>query len=152
MGQISLLSGNSGVGKSTLINCLLPDAHLRTAEISDAHNAGMHTTTFSEMLPLPEGGYVIDTPGIKGFGTFDIEREELGSYFKEIFRLSTTARIRTSRVAPCCKPCKTILWLKVVTNPTSICLKTKMRANTVKLSEKKLRPSIELFPAAGNGC
>lgn len=92
MGQISLLSGNSGVGKSTLINCLLPDAHLRTAEISDAHNAGMHTTTFSEMLPLPEGGYVIDTPGIKGFGTFDIEREELGSYFKEIFRLSKDCR------------------------------------------------------------
>ena len=92
IGQISLLSGNSGVGKSTLINCLLPDAHLRTAEISDAHNAGMHTTTFSEMLPLPEGGYVIDTPGIKGFGTFDIEREELGSYFKEIFRLSKDCR------------------------------------------------------------
>jgi ribosome small subunit-dependent GTPase A len=92
MGQISLLSGNSGVGKSTLINRLLPDAHLRTAEISDAHNAGMHTTTFSEMLPLPEGGYVIDTPGIKGFGTFDIEREELGSYFKEIFRLSKDCR------------------------------------------------------------
>lgn len=92
MGQISLLSGNSGVGKSTLINRLLPDANLRTAEISDAHNAGMHTTTFSEMLPLPEGGYVIDTPGIKGFGTFDIEREELGSYFKEIFRLSKDCR------------------------------------------------------------
>lgn len=92
MEQISLLSGNSGVGKSTLINRLLPDAHLRTAEISDAHNAGMHTTTFSEMLPLPEGGYVIDTPGIKGFGTFDIEREELGSYFKEIFRLSKDCR------------------------------------------------------------
>ena len=92
MGQISLLSGNSGVGKSTLINRLLPDAHLRTAEISDTHNAGMHTTTFSEMLPLPEGGYVIDTPGIKGFGTFDIEREELGSYFKEIFRLSKDCR------------------------------------------------------------
>ena len=92
IGQISLLSGNSGVGKSTLINRLLPDAHLRTAEISDAHNAGMHTTTFSEMLPLPEGGYVIDTPGIKGFGTFDIEREELGSYFKEIFRLSKDCR------------------------------------------------------------
>ena len=92
MGQISLLSGNSGVGKSTLINRLLPDAHLRTAEISDAHNAGMHTTTFSEMLPLPEGGYVIDTPGIKGFGTFDIERTELSSYFKEIFAFSKDCR------------------------------------------------------------
>ena len=63
----SLLSGNSGVGKSTLINQLIPDAGQRTAEISEAHNSGMHTTTFSEMLELPEGGYLIDTPGIKGF-------------------------------------------------------------------------------------
>jgi ribosome biogenesis GTPase len=86
--KITLLSGNSGVGKSTLINNIIPEANLRTAEISDAHNTGMHTTTFSEMLQLPEGGYVIDTPGIKGFGTFDIEREELTSYFKEIFEFS----------------------------------------------------------------
>ncbi len=71
----SLLSGNSGVGKSTLINQLIPDAEQRTAEISEAHNSGMHTTTFSEMLELPEGGYLIDTPGIKGFGTFDIEKD-----------------------------------------------------------------------------
>ena len=84
----SLLSGNSGVGKSTLINQLIPDAEQRTAEISEAHNSGMHTTTFSEMLELPEGGYLIDTPGIKGFGTFDIEKEELTSYFKEIFKFS----------------------------------------------------------------
>lgn len=87
-GKKSLLSGNSGVGKSTLINQLIPDAAQRTAEISEAHNSGMHTTTFSEMLELPEGGYLIDTPGIKGFGTFDIEKEELTSYFKEIFRFS----------------------------------------------------------------
>jgi ribosome biogenesis GTPase / thiamine phosphate phosphatase len=86
--KISLLSGNSGVGKSTLINQLIPEATQRTAEISDAHNTGMHTTTFSEMILLPEGGYLIDTPGIKGFGTFDIEKEELTSYFKEIFRFS----------------------------------------------------------------
>ncbi len=84
----SLLSGNSGVGKSTLINQLIPEAEQRTAEISEAHNSGMHTTTFSEMLELPEGGYLIDTPGIKGFGTFDIEKEELTSYFKEIFKFS----------------------------------------------------------------
>ena len=84
----SLLSGNSGVGKSTLINQLIPDAEQRTAEISEAHNSGMHTTTFSEMLELPEGGYLIDTPGIKGFGTFDIEKEELTGYFKEIFKFS----------------------------------------------------------------
>ena len=90
--KISLLSGNSGVGKSTLINQLIPDADQRTAEISDAHNTGMHTTTFSEMLQLPEGGYLIDTPGIKGFGTFDIEKEELTSYFKEIFRFSADCR------------------------------------------------------------
>ena len=87
-GKITLLSGNSGVGKSTLINQILPEANLRTAEISDAHNTGMHTTTFSEMLELPGGGYIIDTPGIKGFGTFDMEPEELTSYFREIFHFS----------------------------------------------------------------
>ncbi|OFP39230.1 ribosome small subunit-dependent GTPase A [Prevotella sp. HMSC069G02] len=87
-GKITLLSGNSGVGKSTLINQILPEANLRTAEISDAHNTGMHTTTFSEMLELPESGYIIDTPGIKGFGTFDMEPEELTSYFREIFHFS----------------------------------------------------------------
>lgn len=87
-GKVTLMSGNSGVGKSTIINGLLPSAKLRTAEISDSHNTGMHTTTFSEMLPLPSGGYIIDTPGIKGFGTFDIDRAELTSYFKEIFKFS----------------------------------------------------------------
>ena len=87
-GKITLLSGNSGVGKSTLINQILPEANLRTAEISDAHNTGMDTTTFSEMLELPEGGYIIDTPGIKGFGTFNMEPEELTSYFPEIFHFS----------------------------------------------------------------
>ena len=86
--KITLLSGNSGVGKSTLINKILPHANLKTAEISDAHNTGMHTTTFSEMLALPEGGYLIDTPGIKGFGTFDIEPEELTSYFRDIFHFA----------------------------------------------------------------
>ena len=91
-GKTTVLSGNSGVGKSTLINSLLPGVELKTAEISDAHNAGTHTTTFSEMLELPEGGYIIDTPGIKGFGTFDIEPEELTSYFKEIFHFSKDCR------------------------------------------------------------
>ena len=90
--KITLLSGNSGVGKSTLINSLLPHVNLRTADISDAHNTGMHTTTFSEMLELPSGGYIIDTPGIKGFGTFDIEKEELTSYFREIFKFSKECR------------------------------------------------------------
>ncbi len=91
-GKISLISGNSGVGKSTLINRLVPEAEQRTAEISDAHNTGMHTTTFSQMIPLPQGGYLIDTPGIKGFGTFDIEKEELTSYFREIFHFSKDCR------------------------------------------------------------
>ena len=110
-GKITLLSGNSGVGKSTIINCLVPHANLRTAEISDAHNTGMHTTTFSEMIPLPPStlhpspstlhpspstlhpkSWLIDTPGIKGFGTFDMEREELTSYFKEIFEFSKQCR------------------------------------------------------------
>ena len=91
-GRITLLSGNSGVGKSTLINSLAPHANLRTAAISDAHQTGMHTTTFSEMIPLGEGSWIIDTPGIKGFGTFDMEREELTSYFKEIFEFSKQCR------------------------------------------------------------
>ena len=104
--KISLFSGNSGVGKSTLINALVPDAGLRTAAISEAHDQGTHTTTFSEMIPLnsvpqpstslPPGGepsgYIIDTPGIRGFGTFDIEKEELTSYFKEIFHFSKDCR------------------------------------------------------------
>ena len=91
--KITLLSGNSGVGKSTLINRLVPDANLRTAEISDAHNTGQHTTTFSEMIPLtPNTSFLIDTPGIKGFGTFDMEPEELTSYFKEIFHFSKDCR------------------------------------------------------------
>ena len=91
-GKITLLSGNSGVGKSTLINQILPGANLRTAEISDAHDTGMHTTTFSEMLEIPGGGYIIDTPGIKGLGTFDMEPGELTSYFREIFNFSKDCR------------------------------------------------------------
>ena len=100
----SLLSGNSGVGKSTLINQLIPDAAQRTAEISEAHNSGMHTTTFSEMLSLPGGGYLIDTPGIKGFGTFDMEEEEIGHYFLEIFKTSADCKYNncTHRHEPGC--------------------------------------------------
>ena len=90
--KISLFSGHSGVGKSTLINTLLPGAGLKTAAISAAHNKGMHTTTFSEMFPVPGGGYLIDTPGIKGFGTFDMEVEEISHYFKEIFAASADCK------------------------------------------------------------
>ena len=92
-GKITLLSGNSGVGKSTLINTLFPHLNLRTNEISDAYETGKHTTTFSEMFEVDnEGGYIIDTPGIKGFGTFDMKREEVGHYFKEIFQFSEDCR------------------------------------------------------------
>jgi ribosome biogenesis GTPase len=91
-GKVTLLSGNSGVGKSTLLNIFIPGAKAKVAEISEAHDTGMHTTTFSEMMELPAGGYVIDTPGIKGFGTFDMEPEEITSYFKEIFRFSKNCR------------------------------------------------------------
>lgn len=85
-GRITLLSGHSGVGKSTLINALVPGAELRTAAISAVHNTGMHTTTSSQMIPLGAGcGYLIDTPGIKGFGLIDVERAEVAHYFREIF-------------------------------------------------------------------
>ena len=97
-GKTTLFSGNSGVGKSTLLNRLVPGLNLRTAEISDAHDTGTHTTTFSEMIPLPvktetsARSWLIDTPGIRGFGTFDMEPEEICSYFKEIFKFSADCR------------------------------------------------------------
>lgn len=106
--KVTLFSGNSGVGKSTLLNALIPGVNLRTSEISDAHDTGMHTTTFSEMLPYnptpntqhpapntqhpAPSAWLIDTPGIKGFGTFDMEPEEICGYFKEIFRYSSECR------------------------------------------------------------
>lgn len=90
--KVTLLSGNSGVGKSTIINRLIPGANLKTAALSDAHDLGMHTTTFSEMIEVPGGGYLIDTPGVKGFGSFDMEPEEISSYFKEIFQFSKNCR------------------------------------------------------------
>ena len=91
-GKVSLFSGNSGVGKSTLINALMPGLELRTAEISENHDTGMHTTTFSEMFPLPEGGWIIDTPGVKGFGTIDFEKNEIAHFFPEIFEKSHDCR------------------------------------------------------------
>lgn len=90
--RITLFSGHSGVGKSTLINAILPEQHQKTKEISAAHNKGMHTTTFSEMFPVEGNGYIIDTPGIKGFGTFDMKDEEVGHYFKEIFKFSAECK------------------------------------------------------------
>ena len=90
-GRVTLLSGNSGVGKSTLLNALFGREVTRTGKISDAHDKGMHTTTFSEMYFL-DNGAIIDTPGIKGFGTIDFEREEVSHYFREIFRIGRECR------------------------------------------------------------
>ncbi len=91
-GKTTLLAGHSGVGKSTLLNTLIPTANVRTAAISEAHGTGMHTTTFSELFELPDGGSLIDIPGIKGFGTFDMERKEVAHYFREIFSASEACR------------------------------------------------------------
>jgi ribosome biogenesis GTPase len=102
--KITLLSGHSGVGKSTIINRLVPEAKQKIQAISEYHNKGMHTTTFSEMIELPEGGYVIDTPGIKGFGLFDMDEMEISHYFPEIFRFSTNCKFNncTHRREPGC--------------------------------------------------
>ncbi len=91
-GKTVLLSGHSGVGKSTFINALLPNSNLRTGAISDYHGKGMHTTTFSEMVEQPNGGFIIDTPGIKGFGTVDMDKDEIYHYFPEIFKHSQDCR------------------------------------------------------------
>lgn len=97
--KITLLSGHSGVGKSSFINAILPDQKIKTAQLSDVHDQGMHTTTFSEMYEVPyenEGEnkttYIVDTPGIKGFGTIEFSKEETSHYFKEIFKISEDCR------------------------------------------------------------
>lgn len=90
--KISLLAGNSGVGKSSLINALVPGAGLRTGHISAIHHTGRHTTTFSEMIPLPYGGDIIDIPGVRGFGTIDFEPQEVSHFFPEIFRAGRDCR------------------------------------------------------------
>ncbi|HEY8659449.1 MAG TPA: ribosome small subunit-dependent GTPase A, partial [Hanamia sp.] len=82
--KVTLFSGHSGVGKSSLINALLPDLELRTSEVSEWSDKGTHTTTFAEMFELPQGGFIIDTPGIRELGVIDIEKHELGRYFPEM--------------------------------------------------------------------
>lgn len=103
-GKITVLSGHSGVGKSTIINKLVPGVNLRTGNISEYHNKGTHTTTFSEMIPLPDGGYLIDTPGIKGFGTIEMEGAEIAHYFPEIFKYTADCKFNncTHRHEPGC--------------------------------------------------
>jgi ribosome biogenesis GTPase / thiamine phosphate phosphatase len=91
-GKVNVISGNSGVGKSTLITILDPTIRLKIGDVSELHKTGKHTTTFSEMFELPGGIRIIDTPGIRGFGTIDIEREELFHFFPEIFRASKHCR------------------------------------------------------------
>ncbi len=94
-GKTTLFSGNSGVGKSTLINDLIPGLSLSTAEISETHDTGMHTTTFSEMFEIPDiekKSYIIDTPGVKGFGTLEFDRHEVSHFFPEIFKTGSACR------------------------------------------------------------
>ncbi len=91
-GKTTLLSGNSGVGKTSIINDLIEGINLKTAEISQTHDTGMHTTTFSEMFDLPGGGEIIDTPGVRGFGTLDFDKYEVGHFFPEIFKISQDCR------------------------------------------------------------
>ena len=91
-GKTTLLSGHSGVGKSTLVNAIEPELDLRTGEVSNSHRKGQHTTTFAEMYPLTIGGDIIDTPGIKGFGMVNMEKEEISHFFPELFALSKECR------------------------------------------------------------
>ncbi len=91
-GKTSLFAGNSGVGKSSLVNAISPEIAAKVGEISKTHDTGMHTTTYTEMFEFMPGSYIVDTPGVKGFGTFDMEVEEISHYFVEFFELSKDCR------------------------------------------------------------
>jgi len=109
-GKTCLLSGNSGVGKSSLLNAFAPEVHAKTGQISDAHDTGMHTTSYSEMFTILGDIHIIDTPGIKGFNTIDMKPEEVGHYFPEIFRISSSCRYGncTHRHEPGCAVLKAL--------------------------------------------
>lgn len=91
-GKVSLLAGNSGVGKSSLVNAVAPQLAAKVGEISKIHDTGMHTTTYTEMFEFMPGSYIVDTPGVKGFGSYAMEKEEIPHYFVEFFRLSKDCR------------------------------------------------------------
>lgn len=95
--KMTLFSGHSGVGKSSLINALVPELQLRTTQISEWHDKGVHTTTFAEMFELPQGGYIIDTPGIRELGVIDIEKNELSHFFPEMRALLNQCRFNSCR-------------------------------------------------------
>lgn len=95
--KVTLFAGHSGVGKSTLVNTIEPELQLKTLEISEQHKQGQHTTTFAEMHPLSFGGYIIDTPGIKGFGMVDFEEEEIAGYFPEFFELKQECKFHNCK-------------------------------------------------------
>jgi len=92
IGKVNIFTGHSGVGKSTLVNAIEPNLNLKTKEISEQHMQGQHTTTFAEMYDLSFNAKIIDTPGIKGFGIVDMEREEIGNYFPEFFALKSECK------------------------------------------------------------
>ena len=95
--KITIISGHSGVGKSSLINALLPEHELRTGEVSASSDKGQHTTTFAEMFSLPQGGFIVDTPGIRELGIIDIEKAELGHFFRDIFKVSHDCRFNNCK-------------------------------------------------------
>ncbi len=106
--ELTLVSGNSGVGKSSLINLLVPGADAATAEVSEANDTGMHTTTFSRMYNLPGGGRLIDTPGVRGFGTLDFDRHEVAHFFPEIFETASGCRFSDCLHTDGCPGCAVI--------------------------------------------
>ena len=117
-GKISLLSGNSGVGKSTIINQIAPNRSAKTGEISNSHHKGMHTTTFSEMYEIDTNTFLIDTPGIKGFGMVDMSEEEIGHFFREIFQASKNCRFNncSHRHEPDCAVLKAVEEHRIATS------------------------------------